>query len=30
MEGPCEIIAKAITNVVHQCIFEHIAEMLKT
>ena len=29
MEEPCEIIAKAIANVIRECIFEHIAQMLK-
>ena len=29
MEEPCEIIAKAIANAIHECIFEHIAQMLK-
>lgn len=29
MEEPCEITAKAIANAVRECIFEHIAQMLK-
>lgn len=29
MEEPCEITAKEIANAVCECIFDHIAQMLK-